>query len=85
MVAHQSIREPSSHDACFGGAEPSLVLLHVAPDIAPGETAEQVDQVMNRAVQDLRAISGVAATEEIVGTAAPCEAALVRLREAQKT
>ncbi len=47
-------------------------------------TAEQVDQVFNRAVENLRALSPGIETdaERIVGGAGECDAVLARLREA---
>jgi hypothetical protein len=45
-------------------------------------TPEQVDQVMNRAAADVAAASGKDAPAEIAGSAAACETALARLREA---
>jgi hypothetical protein len=47
-------------------------------------TEEQVDQVFNRALADLRALTPEAETsaEPMVGTAADCDAVLAQLREA---
>jgi len=47
-------------------------------------TDEQADQVFNRALADLRALApdAEAGAEQIVGSAADCEAVLARLREA---
>jgi hypothetical protein len=48
-------------------------------------TAEQVDQVLNRAAADLAAMSGDEThdtPEEIVGSAAECEAILTKLKSA---
>ena len=47
-------------------------------------TAEQVDQVFNRALGNLRALTPEAETsaEPMVGSAADCDAVLARLREA---
>ena len=47
-------------------------------------TAEQVDQVFNRAVENLRTLSPGIETEaeRIVGGAGECDAVLARLREA---
>jgi hypothetical protein len=46
-------------------------------------TAEQVDKVLNRAANNLAAMSGKPVEKEIVGSAAACERVLARLREAQ--
>jgi hypothetical protein len=46
-------------------------------------TAEQVDKVLNRAANNLAAMSGKPVEKEIVGSAAACEKVLARLREAQ--
>lgn len=50
-------------------------------------TAEQVDQVFNRAVENLRALSPdlEAEAEQIVGGAGECDAVLDRLRQAAAT
>ncbi|QJF50254.1 hypothetical protein [Roseobacter ponti] len=45
-------------------------------------TAEQVDQVLNRAAADLAAASGADAPESVVGSAGECDAVLERLRTA---
>lgn len=45
-------------------------------------TAEQVDQVLNRAAADMAAMSSVESSSEIVGSAAECEGVLDRLRAA---
>jgi hypothetical protein len=46
-------------------------------------TAQQVDQVMNRAVRDLAALRGLQPSEEIVGSAAACERVIARLQATQ--
>ena len=45
-------------------------------------TADQVDQVMNRAGKDLAAWSGSVEPGSVAGTAAACDDALVRLKAA---
>lgn len=45
-------------------------------------SAEQVDQVLNRAAADLATFSSVEAPEAIVGSAADCEDVLARLKAA---
>lgn len=49
-------------------------------------TDEQVDQVFNRALADLRALTpeAEAGAEPIIGSAAECEAVLARLRQAAR-
>ena len=46
-------------------------------------TAEQVDQVLNRAARDLSASEQLPEGEEVVGSAAACEEFLARLHSAR--
>lgn len=45
-------------------------------------TAEQVDQVLNRAATDMAAMSSLESPSAIVGSAAECEGVLEKLRSA---
>lgn len=47
-------------------------------------TAEQVDQVLNRAAADLAELSGAGTPDAVVGSAAECEDVLQRLKAASE-
>ncbi|MFC1680274.1 hypothetical protein ACFL1S_00545 [Pseudomonadota bacterium] len=46
-------------------------------------TAEQVDQLLNRASRDLAGVAELPEGEDMVGSAAACDQVLQRLRDAQ--